>query len=39
MVTCKCVRMQVIGEGKMSLSRVAMSQYLSLTLSYMKENQ
>jgi len=26
MVTCKCVRMRVIAEGKMSLSHVAMSQ-------------
>ena len=26
MVTCKCVRMHVIAEGKMSLSHVAMSQ-------------
>ena len=26
MVTCKCVRMRVIVEGKMSLSRVAVSQ-------------
>ena len=35
MVTCKCVRMHVIVEEKMSLSRVEVSQYQSIIDSIM----